>query len=663
MLGGTAGVAALLTTADRFRDVVDQDVPLLTANEKILQRLTDAETAERGFLITGDEAFLTQYEPGKAAFAAAVAEAADMAPSRALRHLILEQSAVGQEWIEQFADPIIELRRRDAAAAVTMAKTGAGKQRFDRLRELNGTTEQAIRARLNGAASDARRATSSATLLLLSLIVVSLGGGLVTAVRATRRINTPLADLVRTLHRLRNGERSARVDVAGPAEIVTVGEAVNEMAAENERLALLQVRRLTTARTIRRVASSLHSNLLVDGVLRCAVLELGPLFGNVAVARSRASGDVEAAWSHDEEVAAWQGEQGRLPAGLRSLVEDLAPEEVLVLRDVAYDSALDDVSRIFLKQRGATSSILARLGTMGPISAILEVHSSGPCEWGELELSLFEGIVREVRIALSNAGAFEQQQRVLEKLRQLDRDKSDFMSNVSHELRTPLTSIIGYLELLADGDGGELTEDQQALTNIVTRNSQRLLELIEDLLTLSRIEAGTFTSERTTIDLGTVVDNVVASLRPHFQSRPLGLDVSVGDRLGTILGDPGQLERVVLNLLGNSVKFTPPGGHVEVRVHNLTDCVEILVADSGIGIPIEEQSRLFERFFRSSTARERAIQGTGLGLSITKSIVERHGGHISVESGDGIGTTFRVRLPFSSTLHTESVGHAVGSAS
>lgn len=381
MLGGTAGVAALLTTADRFRDVVDQDVPLLTANEKILQRLTDAETAERGFLITGDEAFLTPYEPGKAAFAAAVAEAADMAPSRALRHLILEQSAVGQEWIEQFADPIIELRRRDAAAAVTMAKTGAGKQRFDRLRELNGTTEQAIRARLNEAASDARRATSSATLLLLSLIVVSLGGGLVTAVRATRRINTPLADLVRTLHRLRNGERSARVDVAGPAEIVTVGEAVNEMAAENERLALLQVRRLTTARTIRRVASSLHSNLLVDGVLRCAVVELGPLFGNVAVARSRASGDVEAAWSHDEEVAAWQGEQGRLPAGLRSLVENLAPEEVLVLRDVAYDSALDDVSRIFLEQRGGPPrswSGSARWVPSAPFSrSIAAVRASG----------------------------------------------------------------------------------------------------------------------------------------------------------------------------------------------------------------------------------------------------------------------------------------------
>ena len=239
----------------------------------------------------------------------------------------------------------------------------------------------------------------------------------------------------------------------------------------------------------------------------------------------------------------------------------------------------------------------------------------------------------------------EHQRTAVERLRELERVKGDFVSTVSHELRTPITSIIGYTELLGDGDVGELTLSQQEIIDRVDRNGRRLLLLVEDLLTLSQIEASALKIEPVITDVRAVVNNAHEALRPVLAGRALDVSVLVPTQPVVHHGDPVQLERMLVNLLTNAVKFTPDGGRVELQLRALSENTEIVISDTGMGIPEDEQSKLFTRFFRSSTATERAIQGTGLGLTIVKAIVALHGGRIDVESAHQRGTTVTVSLP------------------
>ena len=252
----------------------------------------------------------------------------------------------------------------------------------------------------------------------------------------------------------------------------------------------------------------------------------------------------------------------------------------------------------------------------------------------------------------------EHQRTAVERLRELERVKGDFVSTVSHELRTPITSIIGYTELLADGAVGELTLSQQEIVDRVDRNGRRLLLLVEDLLTLSQIEAAALKIEPVVTDVRAVVTRAREALAPALVGRSLDISVLVPTQPVVHHGDPVQLERMLVNLLTNAVKFTPDGGHVELALRTRGQNTEIVVSDTGMGIPEDEQSELFTRFFRSSTATERAIQGTGLGLTIVKAIVALHGGRIDVESAHQRGTTVTVSLPRTSEL--VDAGRATG---
>jgi signal transduction histidine kinase len=254
-----------------------------------------------------------------------------------------------------------------------------------------------------------------------------------------------------------------------------------------------------------------------------------------------------------------------------------------------------------------------------------------------------ERLLAAERAARSEAEAAE---RLLteqnERLRELDRMKDEFVSLVSHELRTPLTSIRGYLELLLDDHG--LTEEQQRFLSVVDRNSQRLLELVGDLLFLAQVDAGRLLIEQDEVDLEQVVRQAVEASRPLAEAREIELTTSVTS-VPPLVGDHARLAQVLDNLVSNALKFTAAGGRVMVALAPREGQAVVEVRDTGIGIPLEEQSKLFERFFRSSLATDNAIPGTGLGLAITRAIVERHGGRISVESEEGRGTLVRVELP------------------
>ncbi|MGH3034298.1 MAG: PAS domain S-box protein [Gaiellaceae bacterium] len=233
-----------------------------------------------------------------------------------------------------------------------------------------------------------------------------------------------------------------------------------------------------------------------------------------------------------------------------------------------------------------------------------------------------------------------------------ERLKDEFVALVSHELRSPLTSIVGYLELF---DAGPLTDEQRKFVNVMSRNSDRLLRLVRDLLFIAQVGAGQLNLDLEEVDLGKLVLECGEAARLEAEEKGIALTVE-GD-LAPLVGDRARLEQLLDNLVSNALKFTPEGGQVELRAFSADGHVVLEVADSGIGIPAEEQGRLFQRFFRASSATQHAIPGTGLGLAITKTIADGHGARLSLWSTEGKGTTFRVEFPAESPRETR---HALG---
>jgi PAS domain S-box-containing protein len=231
-----------------------------------------------------------------------------------------------------------------------------------------------------------------------------------------------------------------------------------------------------------------------------------------------------------------------------------------------------------------------------------------------------------------------------ERLRQLDQLKSDFVANVSHELRTPLTSIMGFAELLTDGEAGGLTEEQTEYLDVIQRSSARMLALVTDLLLLSRLETRSIPLELSEVEIPDLVRECTGELANVARTKGVLLSGACDDG-PTVHADRMRLRQVLDNLVSNAVKFTPEGGSVAVRARHDQHGWHVAVTDTGIGIPADEVPHLFDKFFRASNARDGNVPGTGLGLAITQAIVEVHDGHLTVDSVIGEGTTVTVHLP------------------
>ena len=242
--------------------------------------------------------------------------------------------------------------------------------------------------------------------------------------------------------------------------------------------------------------------------------------------------------------------------------------------------------------------------------------------------------------------------------RELDRMKTEFVSQVSHELRTPLTAIKGFTDLLLDGDAGELNEEQEEYLQTVKSNADRLVTLINDLLDVARLESGRFKLNVEPLDLPAVVDLVVVTLRPLVAGKDQTIAVDVAPDLPQVVADKDRVVQVLTNLVSNAHKYTQAGGAIRVEAVLDGDFVSVAVHDNGMGIAPEDVARLFTRFYRVDSSLTRQIGGTGLGLSIVKSIVELHGGAVTVESTPGSGSTFSFTLPVVGSTPPESAMEA-----
>jgi signal transduction histidine kinase len=261
-------------------------------------------------------------------------------------------------------------------------------------------------------------------------------------------------------------------------------------------------------------------------------------------------------------------------------------------------------------------------------------------------------------------------EQALARSRELDRLKSNFLATVSHELRTPLTSIIGYSEMLAEGLAGPLNGEQEAYVKTIYGKGEQLLALITGLLDLTKMESGTMRLRQGDVQLAQVLTDVVSTLAPVARKKGVELALSVSDdtaRTG-MDGDAERLRQVFTNLVDNAVKFTPAGGHVRLaaRVVEASDVddgpaillapvrkeLEVVIADSGIGIPSRERERVFDPFYQIDSSSTRQHGGTGLGLSIVKRIVEAHGGSVRIEENEPTGAAFVVTFPSAQAKRT-----------
>jgi signal transduction histidine kinase len=267
---------------------------------------------------------------------------------------------------------------------------------------------------------------------------------------------------------------------------------------------------------------------------------------------------------------------------------------------------------------------------------------------GEFEpevVNLLQTFATQSALAIQNARLFRE---IEEKSRQIEaanRHKSEFLANMSHELRTPLNAIIGFSEVLGERMFGELNEKQAEYTDDILSSGRHLLSLINEILDLSKVEAGRMELELATFDLPLAIENARTFVRERATKHGINLDVTVDERLGEFVGDERKIKQILLNLLSNAVKFTPEGGRIGINARQADGSVEISVSDTGIGIAPEDQPKIFEEFRQVGSDYVHKIEGTGLGLTLAKKFVELHGGKIWVKSEVGKGSTFTFTLP------------------
>jgi signal transduction histidine kinase/CHASE3 domain sensor protein len=560
------------------------------AASRVEKLVLDLETGARGFVITHDPAFLEPWRSARRELPVQSRELLAAAPGEQSRRI----DAAWRSYLNDWSLPLVT---RPVDAARARIATGEGKRRVDQIRALidpfiasQSQVAETQRARVERAEDKGK--TVSAVGIAITILVFALMVAYV-----LRRAVMPLRRVVAAHARIAEGERDVEVPEGGAGEVGTLAAGFNAMSRS---LSATQSSLAAQNDDLERLANVLRAVLdsTIDGILLSDVDGEVQLVNRPLIVLTRDLG---------------MSYEGSVVDRLLSVADRMADPD-------AYRAAMERL----------------RTNPEAPTFDEFEDAASG---------RVFQGFTAPV---LDDRGGFLGRIWTLREVteqRELDRLKDEFVATVSHELRTPLTSMMGFLEMVREGEAGELTDEQQRFLAIVYRSSERLQRLVGDLLFVARLDANGLQLQFADVDVAEVVGDAVESAAALARSRTIELRSELAD-VPMVMGDRERLSQLVGNLVSNALKFTPEGGTVTARAFTDGDNAVIEVTDTGIGIPEAEQSRLFQRFFRSSTATDQAIPGTGLGLAISRAIAEAHGGNISVRSQPGVGTSFRVELPF-----------------
>jgi GAF domain-containing protein/anti-sigma regulatory factor (Ser/Thr protein kinase) len=319
--------------------------------------------------------------------------------------------------------------------------------------------------------------------------------------------------------------------------------------------------------------------------------------------------------------------------------------EPVEIPDILEADAYDSPFRNLQAESGVRAVLAIPLLREDRIIGGLVVRRKSPGVFRSEVIELLKTFATQSALAIQNARLFREIEDKSRQIEAANRHKSEFLANMSHELRTPLNAIIGFSEVLGERMFGELNEKQAEYTDDILSSGRHLLSLINEILDLSKVEAGRMELELATFDLPLAIDNARTFVRERATKHGINLDVNVDERLGDFVGDERKIKQVLLNLLSNAVKFTPEGGRIGINARQADGAVEISVSDTGIGIAPEDQATIFEEFRQVGGDYAHKKEGTGLGLTLAKKFVELHGGRIWVESEGGKGSTFTFTLP------------------
>ena len=321
-----------------------------------------------------------------------------------------------------------------------------------------------------------------------------------------------------------------------------------------------------------------------------------------------------------------------------------ASREPVQIPDISQEHAYTPRMRALLVRFGFRASLAVPLLRENRIIGGLVVRRKSTGEFRPEVVELLKTFATQSALAIHNARLFREIEDKGRQIEAANRHKSEFLANMSHELRTPLNAIIGFSEVLGERMFGELNEKQAEYTDDILSSGRHLLSLINEILDLSKVEAGRMELELATFDLPLAIDNARTFVRERATKHGINLDVTVDERLGDFVGDERKIKQILLNLLSNAVKFTPEGGRIGIKARQADGSVEISVSDTGIGIAPEDQAKIFEEFRQVGGDYAHKREGTGLGLTLAKKFVELHGGKIWVESEVGKGSTFSFTL-------------------
>lgn len=473
------------------------------------------------------------------------------------------------------------------------------------------------------------------------LVVVAL------ASVVSRRLVRPIRALQEGARRLGEGDLDHRLAIPVQEELAQVAGAFNAMAgrlAESYRTLEQTVADRTMALTALHTVAVTANRTLDPDEIMASVLDRVPVVlnlegGFIRLAEERglvlrAHRGVPPRFVEVSAVCAiGEGLSGRVAQGGAPLVSD----------------GVAGTGEAVLFEEGFRAAACVPVTAKGHVLGTLAVASRYPRTFTAQDLQLLTSIGSQLGTALENAGLYERACAMVEEFQHLDRFKTEFLSNVSHELRIPLTSVIGFAELLLEHIPGELNPEQEKYVRTMLSSGRDLLEMINNLLDLSKIKAGKIDWRPASFDLWPLIEVVEHTIRPLLVKKHLHLGVEVADAPAIVLADEGRVKQVLLNLLSNAIKFTPPGGTIGLRVCQVEGvtgpAVEVRVEDTGIGIASEDLDRIFNEFHQVDGTPTRDHPGTGLGLAITKRLVELQGGTISVESRLREGSRFTVLLP------------------
>jgi GAF domain-containing protein len=485
---------------------------------------------------------------------------------------------------------------------------------------------------------------------------------------ATPRIIHDTSDLIRrsqlTVPMLRDGEPVGVIAVSRrqpgafsetEIELLKTFSDQAVIAIENARLlSELQTRTAELTRSVDEltalgeVSRALSTTLDLETVLTTIVaraVQLSGLDGGVVFEYDAQTGEFvqRAATEQGGELAAARRAR-RIRRGegvVGQTAVTLAPAQV---PDILPESAYVSPLRENLVQSGIRAVLAVPMLWEGRLIGSLVVSRNSPGAFTTETVELMRTFATQSALALQNARLFSELANKSRQLEVASQHKSEFLANMSHELRTPLNAIIGFSEVLTERMFGELNEKQDEYLKDIHASGQHLLSLINDILDLSKIEAGKMDLELSDFDLPMTIDNALMLVRERAARRSITLNTAVDERVGQVQADERKIRQVLLNLLSNAIKFTPEGGRIHVEARSVNESIEVSVTDTGVGIAPQDQEAVFEEFRQVGTA-DKKVEGTGLGLALSRKFIELHGGKIWVKSHVGAGSTFTFTVP------------------